>query len=105
MTITVSSGEREEPLRTAEKMTQLVTLIQEYPAEAQLIMAAIEDGLTLGPAQLMDAVQRPEATPDAEAGATAVDARSSRTASGEDLVGRPSPTPGRSARAGQAGAE
>lgn len=35
----------------AEKITQLTALIQEYPAEAQLILAAVEDGLTLGPAR------------------------------------------------------
>jgi hypothetical protein len=35
----------------AEHMQTLASLIQEYPAEAQLIMLAIEDGLTLGPVQ------------------------------------------------------
>jgi hypothetical protein len=37
----------------AEQMQTLADLIQEYPAEAQLIMSAIEDGLTLGPMQIM----------------------------------------------------
>jgi hypothetical protein len=36
----------------AEQMQTLATLIHEYPAEAQLIMLAIEDGLTLGPVQI-----------------------------------------------------
>ena len=36
----------------AEHLRTLASLIQEYPAEAQLIMLAIEDGLTLGPVQI-----------------------------------------------------
>jgi hypothetical protein len=36
----------------AEHMQTLAALIQEYPAEARLIMSAIEDGLTLGPVQI-----------------------------------------------------
>jgi hypothetical protein len=43
----------EELLLTAEAMTKLISLIQEYPAEARRIMAAVDDGLTLGPAQVM----------------------------------------------------
>lgn len=46
-------------LARAEKMVQLTALIQEYPAEAQLIMAAVEDGLTLGPAQLINVAADP----------------------------------------------
>jgi transcriptional regulator with XRE-family HTH domain len=68
MTGMPSSGDHEELSRRAEKMTQLVSLIQEYPAEAQLVMAAIEDGLPLGPAQILDAARR-EMTPRGEAGA------------------------------------
>jgi hypothetical protein len=60
MTTTAGSGEREELLRKTEKITQLVNLIQEYPAEAQLIMAAIEEGLTLGPAHLLEAARHRE---------------------------------------------
>lgn len=36
----------------AEQMQTLAELIQAYPAEAQLIIAAVEDGLTLGPARI-----------------------------------------------------
>ena len=36
----------------AEQMQTLAALIQAYPTEAQLIMLAIEDGLTLGPVQI-----------------------------------------------------
>lgn len=43
----------EDVARKAEKITQLTALIQEYPAEAQLILAAVEDGLTLGAAQVL----------------------------------------------------
>jgi hypothetical protein len=34
-------------------MQTLASLIQEYPAEAQLIMLAVDGGLTLGPVQIM----------------------------------------------------
>lgn len=37
----------------AEHMQTLASLIQEYPAEAQIIILAVEDGLTLGPVQIM----------------------------------------------------
>lgn len=33
---------------TAVELQTMADLIQKYPAEAQLIMAALEDGLTLG---------------------------------------------------------
>jgi hypothetical protein len=36
---------------TAEQLQIMADLIQKYPAEAQLLMAALEDGLTLGPMQ------------------------------------------------------
>jgi hypothetical protein len=55
MTVVSDSNHHEELSQKARKMTQLRTLIQEYPAEAQLIMAAIEDGLTLGPAHILAA--------------------------------------------------
>jgi hypothetical protein len=40
---------------TLAQLQTLSDLIQRYPAEAQLIMSALEDGLTLGPLQAMDA--------------------------------------------------
>ena len=36
-----------------EQLQTMADLIQKYPAEAQLLMAALEDGLTLGPMQVM----------------------------------------------------
>jgi DNA-binding transcriptional regulator YhcF (GntR family) len=42
-----------ELFQTAQKMTDLITLIQQHPAEARRIIAAVDDGLTLGPAQVM----------------------------------------------------
>ncbi|HEU5158985.1 MAG TPA: hypothetical protein VFU43_18460 [Streptosporangiaceae bacterium] len=39
---------------TAAELQTLADLIQKYPAEAQLIMAALEDGLRLGPMQVME---------------------------------------------------
>ena len=38
---------------TTEQLQTMADLIQKYPAEAQLIIAALEDGLTLGPMQVM----------------------------------------------------
>jgi len=70
MPITPSTSGHEELAQKVEKMTRLVSLIQEFPAEAQLVMAAVEDGLTLGPAQIMDAARR-EMKPPAEAGMAA----------------------------------
>jgi hypothetical protein len=49
--MTSSSGPDNELRQKVQQIEQLQALIQEYPAEAQLIMAALEDGLTLGPAQ------------------------------------------------------
>jgi hypothetical protein len=40
---------------TAAELQEMADLIQKYPAEAQLIMAALEDGLRLGPMQAMEA--------------------------------------------------
>jgi hypothetical protein len=39
----------EQLLATAEERQIMVDLIEKYPAEAQLIMAALEDRLRLGP--------------------------------------------------------
>lgn len=39
---------------TAAELQTMTELMQKYPAEAQLVMAAIEDGLTLGPMRLME---------------------------------------------------
>jgi hypothetical protein len=36
-----------------QKLTDLIALIQQYPEEARRVLAAVEDGLTLGPAQIM----------------------------------------------------
>ena len=36
-----------------QRMTELISLIQQYPEEARRILAAIDDGLTLGPAQMI----------------------------------------------------
>lgn len=46
---------------TAAELQTMTELMQKYPAEAQLVMAAIEDGLTLGPMLMMesDHVSRP----------------------------------------------
>lgn len=38
---------------TAAQLQTLADLIRKYPAEAQLLMTALEDGLTLGPMQVM----------------------------------------------------
>jgi hypothetical protein len=40
---------------TAAQLQTMADLIQKYPAEAQLLMAALEDGLSLGPMHLMTA--------------------------------------------------
>ena len=53
-TIEPEHGNREKLLATAEEMQIMVDLIEKYPAEAQLIMAALEDGLTLGQMQVAD---------------------------------------------------
>jgi hypothetical protein len=65
----LSAGDQPRPeaeKSIVEKMTQLAALIQEYPAEAQLIMAAVEEGLSIGPAQVMDVVD----AHDPDSGAT-----------------------------------
>jgi hypothetical protein len=47
-TIEPEHGDREQLLATAEELQTMAHLIKKYPAEAQLIMAALEDGLRLG---------------------------------------------------------
>ena len=44
---------------TAAELQVMADLIQKYPAEAQLVMAALEDGLRLGPMQAMEADRVP----------------------------------------------
>ncbi|HEU5155665.1 MAG TPA: hypothetical protein VFU43_01615 [Streptosporangiaceae bacterium] len=48
-TIEPAHGNREQLLAAAEELQIMTELIEKYPAEAQLIMAALEDGLRLGP--------------------------------------------------------
>ena len=54
MTCTTDVTAREGLWATAEKITDLTSLIQKFPVEARLILEAVEDGLTLGPAQIMN---------------------------------------------------
>lgn len=43
-----------EALRSkAQQLTELIALIQQYPQETRRIVAAVEDGLVLGPARVM----------------------------------------------------
>lgn len=49
MTIPVDFSNREQLLAMAGELQTMADLIKKYPAEAQLIMAALEDGLALGP--------------------------------------------------------
>lgn len=48
-TIEPENGNRKQLLATAEELQIMTDLIKKYPAEAQLIIAALEDGLQLGP--------------------------------------------------------
>jgi hypothetical protein len=55
MTIRREECANGEQLRaTAEQLQTLADLIQKYPAEAQLLMTAFEEGLTLGPMRVME---------------------------------------------------
>lgn len=54
MTAQPERGSHAELLNTSAEMQTLTDLIKKYPAEAQLIMAALEDGLELGPMRVMD---------------------------------------------------
>lgn len=47
--MTMQSEVSEQLRATAGDLQNLAELIQRFPAEAQLIMAALEDGLALGP--------------------------------------------------------
>jgi hypothetical protein len=64
VTVQAQCGNREALSATAAELQTMADLIAKYPAEAQLIMAALEDGLTLGPmrvsAEIVDAA-RPDA--------------------------------------------
>jgi hypothetical protein len=52
MTVQTEGGDREQLPATAAELQTMMDLIEKYPAEAQLIMAALEDGLRLGPMQV-----------------------------------------------------
>ena len=54
MTVHAEVSNREQLLATAAELQTMADLIGKYPAEAQLIMAALEDGLTLGPLAVPD---------------------------------------------------
>jgi hypothetical protein len=54
MTIQPELSGRAQLSATAAQLQTLADLIQRYPAETQLILAAIEDGLRLGPMRTMD---------------------------------------------------
>jgi hypothetical protein len=54
MAIQPESDDRAQSAVTAEQLQAMADLIEKYPAEAQLIMAALEEGLTLGPMQVMN---------------------------------------------------
>jgi hypothetical protein len=54
MTLQAERGNHEQLKATAAELQVMVDLIQKYPAEAQLVMAALEDGLTLGRMQIME---------------------------------------------------
>jgi hypothetical protein len=54
MTVQAECGNQEQLLATTAELQTMAELIAKYPAEAQLIMAALEDGLTLGPMQAAD---------------------------------------------------
>jgi hypothetical protein len=54
-TMTIQSQpSHEELISKANNLNTLADLIQEYPAEAQLIMAAVQDGIAIGPAKLAE---------------------------------------------------
>jgi hypothetical protein len=53
MTTQTECRDGERLRATAAQLQTMADLITEYPAEAQLILEALEDGLTLGPMQVM----------------------------------------------------
>ncbi|HEU5157511.1 MAG TPA: hypothetical protein VFU43_10985 [Streptosporangiaceae bacterium] len=59
MTVNADLSNREELLAMAAELQTMVHLIEKYPAEAQLVMAALEDGLRLGPLQVTDIGEAP----------------------------------------------
>lgn len=62
---------QEELLATAAELQAMADLIGKYPAEAQLIMAALEDGLTLGPMRVVSEIaSQPESEGAAEGSGT-----------------------------------
>lgn len=60
MTCTSDVSARDELRAKAKKITDLTMLIQQLPREARRILEAVEDGLTLGPAQIMDDADDPD---------------------------------------------
>jgi hypothetical protein len=52
VTVHADLSDRDQLLVMAGELQTMSDLIEKYPAEAQLIMAALEDGLTLGPMQV-----------------------------------------------------
>jgi hypothetical protein len=54
MNVQSECGTREQLLAKAAELQTMADLIGKYPAQAQLIMAALEDGLTIGPMRVMD---------------------------------------------------
>ena len=54
MTAHADVSNQKQLLATATELQTMADLIEKYPAEAQLIMAALEDGLTLGPMRVTD---------------------------------------------------
>jgi hypothetical protein len=59
VTVHADLSNRERLLAMASELQTLSYLIEKYPAETQLIMAALEDGLTLGPMQVPAIDDRP----------------------------------------------
>jgi hypothetical protein len=55
MTAEPEIGDRAQLLATAAELEAMTGLITKYPAEAQLIMGALEEGLTLGPMRVAGA--------------------------------------------------
>jgi hypothetical protein len=53
-TVHAACGNHEYLIATAAELQTMADLIGKYPAEAQLIIAALEDGLTLGPMRVAD---------------------------------------------------
>jgi hypothetical protein len=54
MTIQPRTDNRKQLLATAAELQTMADLLEKYPAEAQLIMAALEDGLELGPMRVSE---------------------------------------------------